>query len=200
MSRHTTEENGWCNVVWIDPGEVSGWCVMSVDAEAMVDPEERILDNVAHWAAGQIHGDELVQIDDALDLYRSWPDAACGSEDFILNQFRRDRTLLAPVRINSVLGYELLVGDRRRRRGSSRHLFLQTASMGLHLLKNGVIERTGLWPDRDPGNHARAATSHACVFLRRAKERQKNLRGEFLLHAAWPTLFDEGGDLAWSSH
>jgi hypothetical protein len=160
--------------------------VVSVSPDALDDPHEPILDNVAHWAAGQIHGPELDQINEALDLFRVWPDAACGSEDFILQQFRRDRTLLAPVRINAVLGYELKAGDPKRKRGPMRSLFLQMPGMRLKVLE--LLPDTEYWLEHDPDDHGRDATAHAFTFLRRAKQ-EPRLRGR-----AWPHMFDEKGD------
>ncbi len=187
MPRTLVDANGWATVVWIDPGEVSGWCVAAVSPDALSDPHERILDNVAHWVAGQIHGEELRQIEEALDLYRAWPDAACGSEDFILQQMRKDRTLLAPVRINAVLGYELKRGDPKRKKGVPRSLYLQQPGMRTQVKK--ILPYTDYWLVSDPDDHGRDATAHAITFLRRSKQ-QRTLRAR-----AWPHLFDEDGDL-----
>lgn len=188
MSRALVDANGWVNLVWIDPGEHSGWCVMSVSADCLSDPHEMILDNIAHWAAGQIHGEELHQIEEALDLYRAWPDAACGTEDFILQQFRRDRTLLAPVRINAVLGYELKRGDPKRKRGVARSLFLQMPGMRLQVKR--ILPDTPYWLEHDPDDHGRDATAHAITFFRRAKQKPD------LRHRAWPHIYDQDGDLS----
>jgi hypothetical protein len=184
------EGNGWCVVCWVDPGETSGWCIIAVSPYCLVDPDERILDNVAHWAAGQILGDELRQIGDALDFYRQWPDAACGTEDFILRKFSMDRALLAPVRVNAVLGYELLKGSHAAAHGS-RPLFLQMPSMRLKVKE--VLPATDLWLVHDPDDHGRDATAHAVTFLRRCKN--STMSGRRLRHRAWPRFFDAMGRL-----
>lgn len=185
----------WANLVWADPGEVSGWSTFSVHHQALSDPDVRILDNVQHWTCGEIFGDEWRQTDQLIELYDAWDDAACGSEDFILRQYRKDRTLLVPVRINARLDYWLaqrvLPARRRNDEGwweflEPRRLFLQQSEMALRTMPDRVLQEIGYWTRTvmpSGLDHARDATRHALTFLRRAKQ-QERLRKE-----AWPDLF-----------
>lgn len=189
----------WANLVWADPGEVSGWATFSVHPDALVDPDCRILDNVHHWTCGEIRGDEFRQTDEIIELYDAWEDAACGSEDFILRQMRMDRTLLVPVRINARLDYWLAQRVLpARRRGDTGHwedvpprrLLLQSSSMAMRTMPDNVLKSIGYWERTvmpSGMDHARDAVRHCITFLRRAKT-QPQLRA-----AAWPDLY--GKDL-----
>jgi hypothetical protein len=179
------------NLVWADPGEISGWATFSVHPDALEDQDYAILDNVLHWTCGEIRGDEFRQVDQIIELYDAWDDAACGSEDFILNQFRRDRTLLVPVRINARLDYWLaqrtLPARRRNVVNPPRELFVQTASLAMRTMPDAALREVGYWERTvmpSGLDHARDATRHALTFFRRAKK-DKGLRMR-----AWPHLFD----------
>lgn len=147
----------------------------------------RILDNVVFWSAGQFTGREDDQADEMISLVEAWPDRSpIVVEDFILRQFRQDRTLLSPVRINAKFEYLLRntgIGKRRGfgpGRGRGRQFILQQPSMAkttisderLKAIDNGKYYR--LTAGRP---HARDAIRHVLTFLRR--EKAERARGKF---------------------
>lgn len=84
-----------------DPGGTTGWALVCCHVEAMQDREYKILDNITFWACGQLVGPFAKQANEMMDLVVAWPrNSAVVSEDFLLRQFRMDRTLLDPVRMN----------------------------------------------------------------------------------------------------
>lgn len=59
--RDPAEISPWASVVAIDPGGTTGWSVMMVHPEALLDPDTSILENIEHFAQGQTIGDEEAQ-------------------------------------------------------------------------------------------------------------------------------------------
>lgn len=83
-----------------DPGGTTGWGLVSCYPEAINEPGYKILDNIVFWACGQFSGPHCIQANDMMDLVAAWPrSSAIVMEDFLLRQFRMDRTLLDPIRV-----------------------------------------------------------------------------------------------------
>jgi hypothetical protein len=166
------------STVWFDPGLTTGWAVFGVYSEAMQDEEYKILENVAFWSAGQygLHGAGGQREDEIADsmtaLAEAWPDADVGCEDFILRQFRMDRTLLAPVRITARFEQQLRStgsGAEHRGRGPGRVSLLQQPSMAMTTVTDERLKAWGYWNPLIAQPHARDAVRHAITWLRRRK-------------------------------
>jgi hypothetical protein len=83
-----------------DPGGTTGWALVTCYQEAINYAGYSILDNLVFWACGQYTGPFASQANEMMGLVAAWPrDTAVVMEDFLLRQFRMDRTLLDPVRV-----------------------------------------------------------------------------------------------------
>lgn len=172
-------------VVWFDPGGVTGWSVFSVHPDALTNPEFRILDNISHWACGQFVGPEADQVDQMVDLARTWPGAAIGCEDFILRKVLRGRELLAPVRMNAAFSYAMkrgLVADPKLGRQRLVEIEYQQASLAMTTMTDDRLKRLGFYERTVGKEHARDAVRHGITFLKRLKE------NHFLRSRVFPKL------------
>lgn len=178
------ESSGWANIIALDTGGTTGWSIIMVHPDALSDPTVSVLENIEHWAHGEVNGDEDKQTFEIMELVEAWPDAAVVVEDFILRKYRKDRDLLAPVRMNAKIELALKIwpglGGQRR-----PPLFTQPSSLALGTITDARLREWGLYERAGGAQHARDADRHALCFLRRAKHTQ-SLRME-----AWPELFDE---------
>lgn len=138
-----------------------------------------------HYAAGQIEGDEMVQIDQLVELVDIWPKAAVVGESFvqrIRNTGLETDVAYSPVRINATLKWWLATEDR--------FLYKQAPSMAKDRWTDERLAEAKLDPEGGRANrHARDGVRHAALFLGRARE-QKGLR-----HRAWPQFFNKEGEL-----
>lgn len=147
-------------VAWFDPGGSTGWTVISVHPLAISSPDYKVMENITHYACGQFLGSEFDMVDAMAALCRSWPGAAYGTEDFILLQQNTSATLLAPVRLNAALRYEM---GRKVRIHNQNAALAKTTMTDARLKDMGYLDQTIGQP------HARDATRHAFTFLRRLK-------------------------------
>lgn len=183
-SLHPEEDDDltpWTTVVALDPGGTTGWSVLAVHPESLVDVEIPILANIEHWAQGQSVGHEHKQEAELVELLDAWPDAAVVIERFVLRKMLRGEELLSPVRITAVLEFELSK--------SGRVAFKQQPSEAKGTATDDRLRAWSLYRREGGEEHARDATRHGITFLRRAKERPK------LRHMAWPQRYDEKGEL-----
>lgn len=154
--------------VAFDPGGTTGWAVFTIYPDAMKDPEYKILHNVVSWNCGQFTGSENQQLDEMLDLCAAWDEADIVSEDFILRQYRKDRELLTPVRLNAGLEYGLwLAADRKAE--LVRPIYLQQPSLAKSTMTDPRLKEAGYLEPTAGTPHARDAVRHALTFLRRRK-------------------------------
>lgn len=192
-------------VMWIDPGGTTGWSIMKVHPQALVDPAMKILDNIEHWAHGQINsmdyadgwareifdGEGRIEYTDLgaelelaecrvaeeiLEIYDMFPGAVMGIEDFIPQRLDKDRAFLSPVRITSMLSFGLAA------RGFQS--FRQMPSEATGTATNERMKSWGLYQS-DGMVHARDADRHAIMWLRKCSTK-KSLRA-----ASWPHLYGE---------
>lgn len=167
-------------VVAIDPGGTTGWAVLQVHSQSLIDGDVPILANVEHFASGQFTGSELDQAIEVVDLFEQWPGSALLIEDFILRVSSADRSLLSPVRITAHI--EALVQAPRLREGlPDLPIFKQTPEMAMSTATDERLKRWGLY--RPGEQHARDATRHAITFIRKMKG-QANVRAR-----AWPNIY-----------
>jgi hypothetical protein len=173
-------------VVSFDPGGTTGWAIIQVHPECLISTNYPILENILYRAEGQFEMmSEVDQSKAAAELLDQWEGAAFLIEDFILREFSMDRALLSPVRITSHLEWHCYTNYEPR-----RPVFKQQSQMMLSTVTDDRMRRWGLY-NRRSGVHAREATKHAIVFLRRA------LQSPALRAAAWPHIYgSEGADHA----
>jgi hypothetical protein len=97
-------------VIWYDGGGTTGWAVLSVHPDALVDPECRVTDNLTHYAVGEFYGNEFMQVDQMIALAELWPGAALGVEHWVhydSTYGRKDENLTSLARINAAFRYGL---------------------------------------------------------------------------------------------
>lgn len=183
--------NGWASTAWIDPGGTTGWGVMSVDPEKLAG-KQPIHKVIAHWACGEIKGNENQQASEILEFFDAWDDAAIGIESFVIRKFLQHNEFLSPVRIRSKVEYGLWLQEKweaeenERDMGRGRHLWTQTPADAKKTLNDDRQRAWGLW---EPGpDHKRDAIKHCYLFLSRMRDKPK---ARFY---AWPTLFTTAGE------
>lgn len=185
-------------VLAIDPGGVTGWCVMQVHPAALAVDRYSILGNIQHLGSGEVQGSEAAQVYALLDMAREWPDAAVVIEDFVLREFQQSRDLLAPVRITAAVKWALwcgiTTGDKSPNKVDGfpdrpiRRVYTQSPEQAKTTCSD---ERLKSWHLHAASSaHARDAKRHALLFLRRAKEKH-NLRT-----LAWPDIYPQVKPLA----
>lgn len=183
------EENMWCEVLAYDPGGTTGWAVFCIKPKDLLSEKPLSRRLLTHYAAGQIVGSEMTQVDQLVELVDIWPRAAVVGESFvqrIRNTGLETDEAYSPVRINATVKWWLATEDR--------YLFKQTPSMAKDKWTDDRLLRAKLDPDPDGPKaherHARDGCRHAALFLNRARD-QKGLR-----HTAWPQFFNKDGSLA----
>lgn len=161
---------GQYHVVAFDPGYVgTGWAAFSLSKLAFVRPETKVLAHLHWWSTGTFTGSEREMLRACVDLARrakygginSMPfnaDTDVVSEDFDLVQTLGGKELLAPVRINAVLEWEL------RSTGIAFHL--QNRSMRTNMTK----ERLNRWGFQHTDKDSLAALQHGVTWLKRIKK------------------------------
>lgn len=184
-------------VIGIDPGGTTGWSLISVHPEAIIEPKADLLENIFTHQHGQVdcgmhrgnlgtslHGGistegEFSGIYDIVELIRSWPSAAIVVEDFQLRQMRMDRDLLSPVRITAGIGLSLWL--------DGRDYHVQQPADAKNVCSDARLKEWRMYDGRGGLQHARDADRHAIMFLRKAKQ-SKEFRA-----LAWPHLYGERG-------
>lgn len=190
----------YISTLWFDPGGTTGWCVISIEAAALLGGG-KVLDNIYHWSQGQMPGDEMVQADALSELVSVWPGAAVGIESFELRKFTKDKALLAPVRLGAMIEWAVTRGGGAGVESEGRlwSMHWQTPSAAMSTCSDSALRSWGMYR-ADGEEHARDATRHALLFLRRVTAGVSgSLAGEKraaqLRHTAWPHRFDTAGAL-----
>lgn len=198
-------------VLALDPGGTTGWSVMSIHAEALLDPEVPILENIVFWQHGQIDcgstkgnlgtsgvGDitdgvstsgEAAGVNEIISLLRAWPGAVIVIEDFIVRQMNQSRDFLAPVRITAAVS-QYLYNQRRS-------MFVQQPAMAKTSATDERLQKWGLY-DRNGGlGHARDADRHAITFAKRLKQTagsgKKASKSDLYLPTVFPHIYGPKG-------
>lgn len=152
-------------VIWFDPGVTVGWCLLRVPLDRLLDNGQVAARPWVQFKAGQYKmGGTSANVDRALDMARVADVDLCedgdrfvlGAEGFTLRMLSMDEELLEPVRWLAVL--------RDRLRGSGQALEIQGASDALRTITDDRLKAWDLWHSSE---HARAATKHALLYLRR---------------------------------
>lgn len=143
-------------VIALDPGGTTGWSIFQVHPDAMEgDPEIPVMSNIEWWTAGEFTGQQDDQIDQILEIIRSWPDARLVTEDF---QLRQLNAVLDPVEINAILRWAV----------RPRYFVKQHGSLAMSTVTDERQKAWGFWIPGKP--HARDAIKHNITFLKRRKE------------------------------
>lgn len=163
-------------VVAFDPGGVTGWSVFTVHPDALTDPEFRILENISHWSCGQYIGSEADQVDQMVELARTWPGAAVLCEDFLLRKFSAGRELLAPVRMNAAFSYTMrrgLIEDPKKGKQRLVTIEYQLPALAMTTMTDSRLKALGFYERTVGKEHARDAVRHSITFLKRLKENSR---------------------------
>ena len=171
-------------LITFDPGGTTGWCVMQVHPEALSEPGYTVLDNVEHWAQGQITGAESRQIHEMAVLVAAWPGACIVSEDFQLATSVGGHDVLSPVRINGGLAYALWL--------QNRGMMLQNRSDRM-VASDDRLKSWGFYVREGGAEHARDATRHALVWWRKC--RGPSAKAREMRAASWPMFYGMDGRL-----
>lgn len=185
-------------IAWLDPGGTTGYAVATVAARwlegAGMGDWAGLKRALASVAVGQVDGwsedgrgktarrvayredgsAELKSAAEIVELILAWPEAAWGYEDFILRKYTKDRDLLAPVRMFSMITFGIWSED-------GRLPFVQSAQLAKTTATDERMREAGLYRAGLP--HGTDAARHVATFLRRARADAK------LREAAWPELF-----------
>lgn len=150
--------------VAFDPGGKTGWSVFGVHADAINDPECRIIDNIEFWSTDELFGPEQGQAREMYELVSNWPTAKLVMEDFVLRKFSSARELLAPVRITARFeGWMDSAGDERP-------IIKQQPSLAMTAITDDRLKRMGLYNPTVGLEHGRDAVRHNLTWLKRAKK------------------------------
>lgn len=202
-------------VVAFDPGGITGWSVMMVEKDCLIDPKVKILSSIKHWAHGQIDcgahmgggpagGNGLANgisdgesrgVHEMLKLVSMWTGGngiAVVIEDFIIRQYNMSREFLAPVRVTAGVEYGLWLNGLCAGGSGVGGVLKQSPSEAKSTATDERLKDWGLY-ERDGGmQHARDADRHAITFLRKAKgsgSRSMATKGERLRQTLWPGLY-----------
>lgn len=150
----------------LDPGGTTGWCGTSMRLKHLSSFSRYGLAALEHEVCavkwGQVSGSENAQIDELAELIEAGIAKAdimlLVVEDFILRQKRKDRDLLAPVRVIAKLDYAN--HDRWE-----LPLILQQPSLAKTAMPDARLKKHKLYARGQ--QHARDATRHNFTFIRR---------------------------------
>lgn len=176
-------------VISFDPGETTGWSLMTVDPECLSNSAKvKILASIYDHQHGQVdcyrEGDdgEVQMVDDLYELALAWPHAAIVVENFVIRINDRSQSFLSPVRVTAGLK-QLLWRDERP-------IFKQTPNDAKSTATDERLKEWGMYERTGGLNHARDADRHSILFLRRCAQ-SKTLR-----QRAFPHLYGKGGPFA----
>jgi hypothetical protein len=169
-------EDPGLQVMALDPGETTGWAIFWVPTANLLSREVGLFDD-AEYDCGQITGPEEVQTLKVKTVMQGLMSGPLIIEDFILRQFRQDKSLLSPVRVTAMVEYMLY-----EQNWNAKHpVRKQQPALAKTTATDERLRDWGLWEAGAP--HARDAIRHAVTFLRRAKTDPR------LRRWGWPEAF-----------
>lgn len=192
-----TSALGELTVVGFDPGETTGWAVMRVSADALLNATKPVHECIHYWTHGQVDtGMQMQYVDEDGNgsllageavgaavmeqivefQFGDEPRAICVVfEDFILRTANKKREALSPVRVTARV--EQLLWE-----ANSVTLRKQQPGLAKGAIKDGRLKLWGMFHGGTVDRHARDADRHALYLLRDA--RAKRARAE----AAFPVI------------
>jgi hypothetical protein len=176
-------------VIALDPGETTGWSLISVDPRALSDPaKHKVLSSIYEHQHGQVDSyrgtgkipneGECLMADDLCQLIAAWPHAAVIIEKFTIRINDRSHSFLSPVRLISKIEQHLWENNRT--------YFSQQPNDAKTTITDVRLKDWGMYEKEGGQGHARDADRHAVLFVRKATQSQQ-LRAQ-----AFPHLFAEG--------
>jgi hypothetical protein len=197
------------HLVTFDPGAAgTGYAHFTVSRYAFSRPEHSVLGNLIDWECGELTGTENQQIETAARLiwrakfgdmpYNTDTDVVASgrqladivSEDFELTQMAGGKNLLSPVRLNAKLDWvcsQFGITLQMQRRT------MRTNVTPYRLRKFGFdspYRKDGNWRETGRGKDAFAAMQHGIVWLRRIKDRSRQL--PWKISGSWDCACYEG--------
>lgn len=171
-----------------DPGGTTGWSLMELPLKYNGDiifhaPFQKIIAiGSKSWHHGQINcSDENAAFWQIGRLLNKAKDAAVITERFILAAQRSEKsdTLLAPVRLNSLIEHHLW------RQG--RPLFSQTTGVVKPAFRDDRMKHFKVYTSEGGLEHARDADKHLLYFIKRCLGKER--KAQVLRELAWPYHF-----------
>lgn len=166
------------HLITFDPGGVTGWAHFVVDCRAFVRPEAKVMAYLKSWDCGEFTGTEHEIMSEAAALCyyhrygypkrRIVNSMDVVSEAFDLVQTLGGNNLLSPVRINSVIDWEL-----HRTCGLTLNLQARQMRTNITPARLNLFGFEGRWTKTGKGKDAFAAMQHGVVWLRRVKAQSK---------------------------
>lgn len=145
----------------VDPGGTSGWGLVWVPWEVLLDGRIPLHEHVS-WDCGEFSGDEDKQATQLISLIQEFPEAAWVFEDF---HIRTTAVELSPVRITAKVQFGLYT------LGLPRIRFFQNPDLAMTTVTDIRQKRWGLWEKGK--EHGRDGIKHALTFARRCQNDSK---------------------------
>ena len=170
--------------LWVDPGGVSGVCVAYYSLDRLIARQGASWEAIVDWKAVNVRGSDNQQLDEIWGLYeemvgevgkrnpafgrRKENVVTVGCEDFVVRQFNASRDFLKPVRLTAALErmwYEEGLGEPG---ALGSQVYRQSPGDAMSAVTNERLKAWGFWTKgRDGEDHARDATCHMLLHLRR---------------------------------
>lgn len=181
----------WPSAFWVDPGVVTGCCVVWYDPVVLLDRSRPMLHSVLAWSAWMESGGENYQTRQHCKTIAeiSSEHLTIGVESFVPRRLDQSKAFLSPVRLRAALEFAAWSGIRGVD-GEKRiyPVISQTPSDAKNVVTDGRLREWNFWT-KGP-DHPRDATRHALLFLR--KLRQAGW-GSLPWDAAWEEYTPERG-------
>lgn len=202
-------------VIAFDPGVTTGWSVMRVHPDALQLPNVSILENVLHWAHGQIVSDpvdfEAVGSPNPKRQKEMELISRAAGNGWVVDTSTESHAVHQMVDlVRQWPGAAVVIEDFIVRQFNSGRDFLApvrlTAGLEYGLWKVGIqpfrqqpseaksaitdqrLKQWGFYSSRGGLNHARDADRHNLTFLRKCKDGQK---GQTRRRLTWPHIYDK---------
>lgn len=193
---------GCLTIIGVDPGGTTGWSVLKVDYQRLVDQSLPIDNAITQWRHGQIDcgansgnaatsataNDLELGISETGEAAGVWlmeniirqnsmfpGSTAVVIEDFILRTSNKGRDALSPVRITAALQQLLWEGQYVE-------VFKQQPSEAKSALTDERLKRRGFYDSSGAARHARDADRHALLFLQKCRQKPSQMK------KAWPVI------------
>ena len=160
----------YVHVLGIDPGGTTGWVILTVPRLCIFGDEPS---EITEWDYGEFTGPEPVQATAIAELarvtqsldYRTGPAIIVEGWDQNPDFKSTDEETLSPVRLGAML---MLLKFQKRLGDATVHFQSRTLAFGSKATTDDKLKRYGMYVEGS--DHIRAATKHAIIALRRARE------------------------------